>query len=638
LQDGRPLPLGRRSRAILCLLMLEEGCRIRRERLCGLLWPDRPDAQARASLRQCLAELRGLARDLLGSDRESIWFEPDACVSDYSRLVAVLACDDARALADELNATGIAPLADGLHIGDMFDEWLFGAKAALDRRIAHAAATMVAKSVKESDWTSALDLADAWLERDPLDEAVAALAIRAERLRGSPSSAQKRVRQLAEALTRAGLPPPGDAIATALAEEPRASAAFADAMSKPAREPGPFPDKPSVAVLPFAVLTDGASGHSFANVLTEEIGSALSRYTSLFVVSGPRTSSPDAPTRSPRTLGAELGVRYLLEGSVGIAIGRVRITVRVVNAERGDYAWSARYDGDASALFEFGTVVAEQAASAIDSTITEAEMQRAVGLGADIARAYELNLRANARLNAYDHSSIAEALALAEQAVALNPDYAWAVATVGFCHAALLMNGWSSSPSDTKRSAEAAIACAIRIGRDDLMALPVTAGAILNIGGDLAIARRLLERAIELGPDKAFTMFWAGWLELLSDRLDVALERFETARRLDPRSTYRPFQLAGIGNCLFLLGRFEEAVSVQQEVVGLTPAYLPAQFVLAASLARMGRRREGLSVLRHARAGIAGDPPIFRVPTRQAQLRQALELLEDETAARAGLT
>lgn len=621
--------LGRRSRAILAYLSLEAGRRASRERLCGLLWPDRADAQARASLRQCLAELRGAAREMVGSDREWVWLEPDSHDCDHAALIAALAAGSAPALLDALVAMGAAPLVDGFHLDDVFDDWTRVTRAALDRKLGEATASAVAGAIGDSDWSTALGLADAWLARDPLDERVAALAIRTERLRAAPAAAQRRARALATALARDDLPPPGEAIADAL-EGPLFEATVISAAASPDHDAGPaLPAKPSIAILPLVDLSDEASGQAFAGGLAEEISLALSRFSSLFVVAGRSSLSPQRSAKSVQAIAAQLGVRYLLEGSVRHAGGHVRITIRVIDAPRGQQIWGDGFDGDLSDLLDLQDRVASQVASIIDSTITDAEMQRAARRDGSTPTAYDLNLRANAKLNNYDRESIETALALAEEAAALDPDYAWAAATAGFCHAALFMNQWSVDPSASRAKAESYIERAARLGRDDLMALPVTAGAILNISGSLSEARRLLDRALELNPEKAFTLFWAGWLELLSDRPDLALDRFEKARRLDPRSTYRPFQLTGIGNCLFLMGRFDEAEVVQREIVSLVPDYVPAQFVLAASLARLGWMDEAARILARARRRISRDPIVFPVPRQQARLSEALALLTE---------
>ncbi|UVO51746.1 hypothetical protein M0208_14970 [Sphingomonas sp. SUN019] len=626
-RDELPVALGRRSRAILAYLALDGGHRATRERLCGLLWPDRADAQARASLRQCLAELRGAANEIVGSDREWIWIEPESHACDHAALATALTAGDARALLDALTAIGPVPLLDGLHIGDVFDDWALMTRAALDRKLGEAATAAVAGAIGDSDWTTALGLADAWLARDPLDERVAALAIRAERLRAAPAAAQRRARALAAALARDGLPPPGEAIADAL-DGPLFEATVVGAAPLPDPDPRPeLPAKPSIAIMPLVDLSDEAAGQSFAGGLAEEISLALSRFSSLFVVAGRSSLTPDNNAKPVQAIAAELGVRYLLEGSVRHAGGHVRITIRVIDAPRGQQIWGDGFDGELSDLLDLQDRVASQVASVIDSTITEAEMQRAASPQGSTATAYDLNLRANAKLNNYDRESMEAALALAEEAATLDPDYAWAAATAGFCHAALFMNQWSDDPAQSRAKAEAYIERAARLGRDDLMALPVTAGAILNISGNLLEARRLLDRALELNPEKAFTLFWAGWLELLSDRPDVALDRFEKARRLDPRSTYRPFQLTGIGNCLFLMDRFAEAEVVQREIVTLVPDYVPAQFVLAASLARLGRIDEAERALARARGRVSRDPIVFPIPRQQARLLDALALL-----------
>ena len=633
LAQGVPVPLSRRSRAMLTYLELAPNRQARRERLCGLLWPDRAESQARASLRQCLAETRAAAVEGIGADREWIRLEPGSLPSDYDALDAAIGAGDAGRLRDALAALTNEPLVDGLNVGDVFDEWVAAARAATDRRLGEAVATAMTGAIAARDWTGALGLADQWLARDPLDERVAALAIRAERLRAAPAAAQRRARVLAQALAREDLGPPGPAIAAALdgpLDEPPDVPRFDSPAVSLARGTGlSLPPKPSIAVLPFLELSGNDACHAFADGMVEELSVALSRFSSLFVIAGQSSLSYRGTGKSPQAIATELGVRYLLEGSVRQAAGRVRIAVKLVDAAQSQQIWADRFDGEQSDVFELQDRVAAAVASLIDSTITDAEMQRAATRQVPAPDAYELNLRANARLNVYTRQSIEEALELAEAAVRLDADYAWAVAIAGFCHAALLMNGWAASPAETRARAEAHIERAIRIGGDDLMALPVTAGAILNMGGDLAQARRLLDRALELNPEKAFTLFWSAWLELLSDEYELALGRFEKALRLNPRSAYRPFQLIGMGSCLFMLGRFEEALMVVRETVNLVPAYAPAHLVLACSLAKLGQLDEARLARRRAQACSGSRETVaLGSKSQRKRLHQALALLD----------
>lgn len=627
-----PVPLGRRSRALLAHLELAPGRRSRRDRLCGLLWPERAEVQARASLRQCLVELRGVLGDGIGADREWVWLEPASLPSDHAALEAAIASGLASRLCEFLASVGSECLIDDLEVGEAFIAWSATCRAAAERRMAQAVAERVAAAIDTGDWTGALALADQWLSRDPTDERVTALAIRAERLRAAPAAAQRRFRTLVDALARDGLGKPGGAVTQAL-EEPLQELDGHMAQSQPvvlARNRGlSLPSKPSIAIMPFVDLAGERASLEFADGMLEEISVALSRFSSLFVIASQSSMTYRGSGKSVQTIARELGVRYLLEGSIRHAGGRVRVTLKLIDASEGEQIWSDRFDGDDADIFELQDRIATQVASLIDATITDAEMQRSLSRQMPSPDAYELNMRANARLYAYSRQSIEEASKLAEEAARLYPDYAWAVAIAGFCHAALLMNGWTDDPSGTRAKAKEYIARAIEIGRDDLMALPVTAGAILNMGGDLEQARALLARALELNADKAFTLFWSGWLELLSDNRALALERFEKALRLNPRSVYRPFMLCGMGNCLFLLERFEEAVIVFTETANLAPHYAPGHLVLAASLARLGRMDEAGRTLRRANA-CSGNREVqpFRAAVQQVLLRDALALIE----------
>jgi len=190
---GASINIGRRARGMLGYLVVGQR-RASRERLLGLFWPDRGEAQARASLRQCLVELRAALGDALATDREWVALDPEALTGDWRAIDEALADDDPAALTDAIAAIGAEPLLDGLEFGEAFDDWLRGARTALDSRLAAAAMRGIAMAQASGDTATALVLADAWLIRDPRDEAVVAAAIGIEIARHAPAAARKRYR------------------------------------------------------------------------------------------------------------------------------------------------------------------------------------------------------------------------------------------------------------------------------------------------------------------------------------------------------------------------------------------------------------------------------------------------------------
>lgn len=403
---------------------------------------------------------------------------------------------------------------------------------------------------------------------------------------------------------------------------------FSTPLELAARAEFRLPAKPSIAVMPFASLS-GEDQDFFADGMVEEISTVLSRFSSLFVIAGQSSLSYRGTTKAAPEIARELGVRYLLEGSVRKAGGKVRISVKLVDALVGELIWAERFDDALEDVFELQDRIANAVVSTIDSTITDAEMRRSVVRPTHSPDAYELSLRANAKLTRYDRESVEDALAFAEQAVALDPNYAWAVATAAFCHATLALNHWVKDRGAAVTAGLAHADRAAKIAGDDLMALTVTAGAYATLPGDIARASALIERAMKLNPEKAFVLFWGGTIDVETGNFARGLERLEKAARLDPRSIYRPWHLMNIGTCLLGLDRHDEAAVVQEETMRLLPNYPVPHMVRGTSLALAGRHDEARAAFGALApmGGVEGCRSFFRAPGLQAKLDAALSAL-----------
>lgn len=590
--------LGRRARGLLGYLALSNPQRATRERLTGLFWPDRGPTQARASLRQCLVEVRAAIGNSLVADREWVALQPDVLTGDWRQIDVALAADDPIALAAALTEIGAEPLLDGLEFGEAFDDWLRRCRAALDARLGAAVLRHIELARSADDSVTALALADSWLLRDPRDEAVASLAIATEIGRGATAAARKRYRAFEDRLARDGDGPPSAALRAALNTSPTSPISpGSTAVQIASGTEFTLPTKPSVAVLPFVSLTDGNQHDAFADGMVEEISTVLSHFSSLFVIAGLSSLSYRGTTKTVQQIARELGVRYLLEGSVRRADGRVRIAVKLVDAMIGEQLWAERFDDTLEDVFDLQDRVANAVASTIDSTMTSAEMRRSVFRPTNSPDAYELSLCANAKLTRYDRDSVTEALGYAERAILLDPNYAWAVATAGFCHATLALNSWTADIEGSRRAARVLAERAMKIAGDDVMAITVTAGVLCTLPGDSVDASQLIERAMALNPQKAFVLFWGGVIDAECGSFARGLDRIEQAARLDPRSMYRPWHLMTMGLCLLGLHRSAEAALVLGEAVRVLPNYPTCYLALAASHSLMKHDDEARAAL-----------------------------------------
>jgi TolB-like protein len=355
--------------------------------------------------------------------------------------------------------------------------------------------------------------------------------------------------------------------------------------------PFQLPDKPSIAVLPFVELGAGEAQSDFADGMVEEISIALSRFTTLFVIAGASSLTYRDPDRAPAKICRELGVRYLLEGSIRKAGNRVRVTVKLVDGIAGEQIWSDRFDDVIEDIFELQDRVAAAVAAKIDSSIDTAEVKRATR-PVGTPGAYELYWRANALFRRMDEQSLTGAIALCDEVIQLDAENGWAISLAGFCHAARFANGMSKDPAADRAAALDYVSQALLCGGEDARVLGYCGATLSMAGGDPALATRLTERTLEMTPNSATSLFWGGWNDILACRPERGLERLESALRLNPMSMVRPMTLSAMGICLFQLERFKEAADVLTETVHQVPHFPPARAALTAALAHAGRMEE----------------------------------------------
>ena len=385
-----------------------------------------------------------------------------------------------------------------------------------------------------------------------------------------------------------------------------------------------LPDKPSIAVLPFADMTPAKDQGYFCDGMVVEIGAALSRFPSLFVIATGSSLSYRDPSLNRRRIAGELGVRYLLEGSVRKSVDRVRIAVELTDAQAGAQIWTERFDGALDDVFALQDMVANAVAGRIAPTIEAAELRRVSARPTSDLGAYDLFLRAAQKAHVWERESFHAAIALLDEALARDPDYGLALSVAGFCHGALFMYGWADDREAERKAALGFGRRAMRAEPDNAEVLSFGAITTAFVGGDLAAADVLNERALALNPGYATAWLNSGWIKHLRGRSEEGLEAFHTAIRIDPRSGWRGHIVHGIGSCLFALGRYEEAIPALTEAVELLP-FSGADVTLVAALAHAGRLDEARAALSAERE--SGVPlEIYRDADMRERLRSGAAL------------
>jgi adenylate cyclase len=381
---------------------------------------------------------------------------------------------------------------------------------------------------------------------------------------------------------------------------------FTEAENTPESEPIdgarvlPLPDKPSIAVLPFANMSGDPEQEYFADGMVEEIITALSRIRWLFVIARNSTFTYKGQPVDVKQVGRELGVRYVLEGSVRKVGQRVRITGQLIDAITGTHLWADRFDGTLEDIFELQDKVALSVAGVIEPTVQAAEIRRSGNRPTNDLTAYDLYLRALPHVFSQDRDGYALALDLLGRAIERDPHYGSALAHAAYCHVGLYDNGWTDDP-ETNRSTSIDLARrSLRIGPDDPDVLAIAAFVLGRSGEDIDAAIGLIERCLALNPSYARGWYWSGVLRYFAGHPDLALEHFEMSLRLSPRDRLG-FHLTPIGAALFFMRRFDQAAAKLLASLEQIPTFAVTYRLLASCYAHMGRLDEAREIVSRLR-------------------------------------
>ena len=353
--------------------------------------------------------------------------------------------------------------------------------------------------------------------------------------------------------------------------------------------PLPLPDKPSIAVLPFQNMSGDPEQEYFADGVVEDIITALSRFKSLFVIA--RNSSFAYKGKSPdiRQVGRDLGVKYVLEGSVRRAGSKLRITAQLIDAQSGAHVWADRFEGTPADVFEFQDEVTEKVVAAIAPRVERAEMARALRRSSVASTdAYDVYLRALALLPTTSREGSDQAINLFMKATELDPDFASAYAQAMMVQANRISYGPINAQELARTRNEVARLWQItlRLGNDDGRALAAAAWAVAYMLRDLPSAKELIDRAMELNPNLAAAHVNAGWINLWLGHAERATELLARAHRLDPASDHIPIPMA---HASFFASLHEDALTQAQTLLRRLPNHHTALRIAAASAAFAGR-------------------------------------------------
>lgn len=320
-----------------------------------------------------------------------------------------------------------------------------------------------------------------------------------------------------------------------------------------------LPDKPSIVVLPFDNMSAEEGQDYLADGIVEAITAALSCIRSFFVIARSSAFTYKGRATDAREIGKELGVAYLLEGSVQKVGNRLRITVQLIETEAGAHVWSSRYDGTVDEIFDLQDRITQQVAGALQPSIRLAEIERSRRRRPQDLSSYDYTMRAMPHVWALEKEESGKALELLENALEIDPEYPLALALAGWCHAQRSVYNWATDLANSQAKARSLAERAANLSGDDALILTVL-GAVNTFVRNYGTARVLLERALALDPNCAWAWSRLGWIENYSDRPQTALQHFEQALRLSPIDPMNFNNYVGIGSAHEVAENYEKAV------------------------------------------------------------------------------
>jgi TolB-like protein len=397
------------------------------------------------------------------------------------------------------------------------------------------------------------------------------------------------------------------------------------ASSRAALPPLSLPDKPSLAVLPFQNLTGDAEQEYFVDGMVEEITTAIARLPWLFVIARNSAFTYKGKAIDVKQVAQELGVRYVLEGSVRKAGNRVRITGQLIDTTTGAHIWAERFDGALDDIFELQDQVASSVAGAMEPKLRQSEIERASRKPTANLTAYDLYLRALAQSYRLTEDGLAEAVVLARQALVIDPSYAPAAALVSWCRVLQRVRGWGALSDEDIAEACLLARQALEAERDDAETIRQAAWSLFALAGEVAMAAAALDRVLTRNPNAARAWSARGIIHALRNEPEAAIEAIERARRLSPFDRHAFGYAVNIAVAHLVARRFEQAIEWADRALHDQPRTVVGMRAKVVALAHLGHLDKARAELSRV---LAIDPKLTIAGFREFAHFAAPEVLE----------
>jgi len=356
-----------------------------------------------------------------------------------------------------------------------------------------------------------------------------------------------------------------------------------------ARTAPALPDKPSIAVLPFQNMSGDPEQEYFADGMVEDIITALSRFRHLFVIARNSSFTYKGRVVDVKQVGRELGVRYVLEGSVRKAANRVRITGQLIDASNGAHLWADRFDGALEDIFDLQDQVTTSVINAIAPKLEQAEIERAKRKPTESLDAYDYYLRGVENVRQRTRPTNDEALRLLYRAIDLDPDFASAYGMLAWCYVIRQSQGWATDRAKDLAETARLAQKAVELGKDDAVALSAGSFALGYVVHDFKAGTLFNDRARQLNPNLASAWYFSGWLRVWLGEPDLAIKHFAQFKRMSPLDPFTSSMHAAIAFAHVLAGRYEDAAASAEQALSESPNLHQALRAAAASYALAGR-------------------------------------------------
>ena len=595
--DGSIDLTSKKLAALLAFLACSAPRAHSRDKLMTLLWGSHFDAQARQNLRQALTRLRRvLGEEALISGGETVSLQPGVIVSDVARFEALLSDGSRDALNHAVGLYRGSLMADVEIPEEAWTEWLAAERQRLEGLALDAMVKLGEHELEAGNHEPALSAANRAIAISGLREDAHRLIMRVLAAGGRRADALKHYEDLAALLKRELTVEP-DPTTRALAAELRKSHAArpgSEVRSDPASETGavllPLPDRPSIAVLPFANMSGDPEQEYFADGMVDDILMALSRVRWLFVIA--RQSSFIYKIRSAdvQQIGRELGVRYVVEGSVRKAGNRVRIVAQLIETETGAHIWADRYEGDLRDIFALQDEITERIVSAVEMNVQDAEIRRARAKPTESLTAYDLYLRALPAYFGQTEVDYKRTQVLLGKAIELDPEYAETLGTLTDSVANGTLQGWQGSWTRGGEEACQLAGRALAAGPDNSTCLASAAFTYGVLSYRFEEAFELANRALMVHPNSLFVRNRAATVYGVCGESDRAIAHCEAACRINPldskKAATATFSILSFA--LYMARRFEESIRAGRRALAFTPNSNTARKYVAASLGQLG--------------------------------------------------